>query len=185
MNIEFIEIDHLVPDPKNLRKHPDRNIEVLVSSLQRFGQQKPVVIDCANKIIAGNATCDAARKLGWKKVYAVRTELEGDEATAFAIVDNRVPELGEWAYDGLLDRLMELGGSGVDPALLGFNAAEMENLTTQAEAAADAIANIGEYDPSKDLAFIKVDGVKHEDKETLVDTINKALEGTQYRAVAY
>ena len=52
MKSESIRIDHLNLDPANTRAHPPRNIEAIKASLARFGQQKPVVIDPDNVVIA-------------------------------------------------------------------------------------------------------------------------------------
>ena len=94
-------VEQLSSDPVNARKHNDRNIASIVSSLRRFGQQKPIVVDSSGVVRAGNGTLEAARILGWEKIAAVETELKGSEATAYAIADNRTSELAEWDSDVL------------------------------------------------------------------------------------
>ena len=61
-------IGDLNPDPANARKHPDRNLEAIKSSLARFGQKKPLVARPVNGsliVVAGNGTLAAAKMLGW------------------------------------------------------------------------------------------------------------------------
>jgi len=108
MNIETIRIDKLSSDAANARKHPDRNIETIIASLRRFGQQKPIVIDKSGVVRAGNGTLEAAKRLGWETIQCVRTELQGSEATAYAIADNRTAELAEWDSEMLAATLESL-----------------------------------------------------------------------------
>jgi len=108
MKIETMPVASLCHDPKNLRKHPEDNLESIKTSLTRFGQQKPIVVDQNNIVIAGNGTLMCARDLGWEKIAVVRTKLNGDEAVAFAIADNRSAELAMWDETALKDVLQEL-----------------------------------------------------------------------------
>ena len=96
MTLESVPIDSIHVDPANARRHPQRNLDAIKSSLARFGQQKPIVVDGRQVVRAGNGTLAAAKALGWTHVNIVRTELIGVEATAFAIADNRTAELAEW-----------------------------------------------------------------------------------------
>lgn len=121
MTIESIAIESLNPDPANARRHPDRNLDAIKSSLARFGQQKPIVIDANNIVRAGNGTLIAAKALGWTHLNIVRTQLASVEATAFAIADNRTAELAEWDAEILAAAL-------ADPSIgdLGFDTTEMK-----------------------------------------------------------
>src|SRR5271170_6977660 len=107
MQIESIAISDLRPDPANARRHPQRNVDAIMNSLARFGQQKPIVVDANNVVRAGNGTLIAARALGWTEVRVVRTALASVEATAFGIADNRSSELAEWDDQVLAQLLAE------------------------------------------------------------------------------
>ena len=65
MKVESARISALTLDPCNARRHGAQNIEAVKSSLRRFGQQKPIVVDEDGVIVAGNGTVAAARELGW------------------------------------------------------------------------------------------------------------------------
>ena len=108
MNIERLPIDKLTLDPANVRRHPSRNLDQIKASLTRFGQQRPVLVNAKGIIIAGNGTVMAAKALGWEHVNIVRTDLEGSEATAYAIADNRTAELAEWDDEALAQQLAAL-----------------------------------------------------------------------------
>src|SRR5260370_37717105 len=107
MTIESVSIDAIHPHPPNARRHPQRNLDAIASSLSRFGQQKPIVVDAKGVVRAGNGTLAAAKALGWTHINIVRSELIGVEATAFAIADNRTAELAEWDAELLAAALAE------------------------------------------------------------------------------
>lgn len=108
MNIETIALADVADDPSNARRHSTWNLKSVRRSLERFGQQKPVVIDAAGTLIAGHATVAAARALGWETIDAVRSDLDGTARTAYAIADNRTAELGEWDERLLAEALKDL-----------------------------------------------------------------------------
>jgi DNA modification methylase len=127
MQIFKIKVADLSADPANARKHDDRNIDSIVASLRRFGQQKPIVIDASNVVRAGNGTLEAARRLGWDSIECVKTDLKGSDAIAYAIADNRTAELAEWDSDVLAAQLSGLLTD--DEALAnaaGFSTEEIE-----------------------------------------------------------
>jgi hypothetical protein len=86
------------------------------------------VVDRNGIVRAGNGTLEAARRLGWDTVAVVETELNGVEATAYAIADNRTAELAEWDDDVLAATLNSLA---IEDGLLdaaGFDEDELEKL---------------------------------------------------------
>jgi ParB-like chromosome segregation protein Spo0J len=122
-------IQELVADPGNARRHSQRNIDAIMASLVRFGQQKPIVVDGKNIVRAGNGTLAAAKALGWTHLNAVRSDLPAGELAAFAIVDNRTAELADWD-DQLLLAALDDGSVGD----LGFTTEEIEDLRRAAGA---------------------------------------------------
>jgi ParB-like chromosome segregation protein Spo0J len=108
MKTERVPINSVKLDPANVRRHGEKNLEAIKSSLSRFGQQKPIVVDADGIVRAGNGTLMAAKALGWKEVTVVRTDLKGAEATAYAIADNRTAELAEWDDEALAQTLAAL-----------------------------------------------------------------------------
>jgi ParB-like chromosome segregation protein Spo0J len=132
-----VPIGELTIDPANARKHSKRNLESIAASLKRFGQQKPIVIDKANVVRAGNGTLQAAISLGWETIGCVMTELTGPDAVAYAIADNRTAELAEWDDPVLKATLESL--EDFDKELLdacGYTSEELAALAAEAEAEA-------------------------------------------------
>jgi ParB-like chromosome segregation protein Spo0J len=129
MKTELVKIETLVFDPANARKHGEKNLSAIKSSLQRFGQQKPIVVDANGVVRAGNGTLAAAKSLGWKEISIVRSPLSGSEATAYAIADNRTSELAEWDKDVLSQTLAALQIEDEELAnATGFDDAEIAAL---------------------------------------------------------
>jgi len=122
-------IGDLKPDPANARKHAAANVDSLVAMLRRFGQQKPIVIDAQQVIVAGNGVYLAAIKAGWTHIAAIQTELVGADRTAFAIADNRAGELSEWDADTLPQLLASLQADDADLfEATGFTASDLTGL---------------------------------------------------------
>lgn len=124
MKVERLAVDSLHHDPSNVRKHDERNVKAIAASLQRFGQQKPIVVDSEGIVRAGNGTLEAAKSLGWADIAAVRTDLESAEAVAYAIADNRTAELAEWDEEGLALQLDALDKDLLDAT--GYDAKELQ-----------------------------------------------------------
>jgi ParB family transcriptional regulator, chromosome partitioning protein len=78
-------IADLKPDPKNARRHGDRNREMIALSIQRNGFGRSVLTANDGTIIAGNATVEAAIAAGLVKVRTV--EATGDEVIEVRRVD--------------------------------------------------------------------------------------------------
>jgi len=136
MKILQVPVADLSHDPANARKHPERNLDTIVASLRRFGQQKPIVIDRNNIVRAGNGTLEAAKRLGWEKIGCVRTELNGADATAYAIADNRTAELAEWDDEILA---ATLNGLALEEGLLeaaGYDEEELAAMLAEIDDAA-------------------------------------------------
>lgn len=87
-------------------------VSEIAKSLARFGQVRPVLTD-GHRIVAGNHTYLAALELGWSHVAAVPNAFKSDdEARAYLLADNRLPELGEYDQTELTAMLEELEQSG-------------------------------------------------------------------------
>lgn len=150
------KVAELASDPANVRKHNEKNLDAIKASLTRFGQQKPIVIDKSGVVRAGNGTLAAAKALGWAEIDCVETELEGAEATAYAIADNRTAELAEWDEAALTAVLQSLEHE--DAGLLeaaGFTGDELEKMTGQFgvdEAGMPSLAS-GDREPFQQMTF--------------------------------
>lgn len=120
-----VPIETLVPDPKNARKHNQRNIESIKESLLKFGQRLPLIVQKETMVVeAGNGRLQAAVELGWTHLAALVVEDAHAAAVAFSIADNRTAELAEWDHGTLMELMRELPVLEVP----GFEKDELEML---------------------------------------------------------
>ncbi len=122
LKIEHVSLEWLEFDPRNARKHSDKNLAAIAESLKQFGQRKPIVITHDNVVVAGNGTLEAARFLGWSEIAVVRApnDWSQEQLMAFALADNRSAELAEWNPEILSAQLLELYEAETDIEALGF-----------------------------------------------------------------
>lgn len=146
MKLLQLDIDHVVPDPANARRHGTKNLKAIEASLRRFGQQKPIVIDSNNVVRAGNGTLAAAKNLGWTSIGVVRSDLDGSDMVAFALADNRTSELAEWDFEVLSAVIKALEeeeeGRGDE---LGWSGHELENLLAADWSPPEPTGDLGDF----------------------------------------
>lgn len=121
MDTVIVPMSSLILDPSNARRHSETNLKAIETSLSKFGQRKPIVVQ-GEKVLAGNGTLEAARRLGWAEIAIVRVPDDWDEQTAkaYALADNRSAELAEWDEAVLAEQILELEDAGWDMQPLGF-----------------------------------------------------------------
>lgn len=129
MKVKAVRLDSLTLDPKNARKHSERNLAAIKESLSRFGQRKPIVVR-GSKVLAGNGTLEAALSLGWTEIQVAEAPDDWDEDTAkaYALADNRTAELAEWDEAELAKQLLELEDADWDIEALGFELPKLHDV---------------------------------------------------------
>lgn len=137
MKITTKLISELKSDPNNARKHSSKNLDAIASSLEKFGQRKPIVVH-NGVVIAGNGTLEAAQKIGWHEIVVteVPDNWDAETAKAYAIADNRTAELAEWDENVLVSQLLEMESDGWDLKEFGFDDKVMETLQKDIDNAA-------------------------------------------------
>ena len=127
-----VPIQSIKRDKENPRTHDERNISSIRTSLETFGQRKPVVVNRKNKVIeAGNGTHEAAEAIGWTHIAAVFVEDDKTTETGYKIADNRTAELAGWDYGTLTSLFDVLKEADID--VTGFNHQEIDGIATIVE----------------------------------------------------
>jgi DNA modification methylase/uncharacterized protein (UPF0335 family) len=132
MSIQITEkpITDLIPYANNARKHSDKQISLLASSIQEFGFNNPILIDSKNSVIAGHARLEAAKKLGLSVVPTILLDhLSAAQKKAFILADNRIAIESTWDNDLLKLELDELKELDFDLNLTGFDLKEIDKIT--------------------------------------------------------
>ena len=128
MKVESRPLSDIKPYEHNPRIN-DAAVDAVAASIQEFGFRQPIVVDEESVIIVGHTRYKAAQKLGLEKVpIHVAKGLMPAQIKAYRLADNKTSELAEWNYDLLPLELAELGESGFDLGLIGFDSDELAKL---------------------------------------------------------
>ncbi|KJC49489.1 DNA methylase N-4 [Bradyrhizobium sp. LTSP885] len=142
LNIAYRSLSDLIPDPRNARTHPKRQIEQLKASIREFGFTNPILVDPAGHIIAGHGRLKAAKALGLAEVPTVTLSgLSSAQMRALRIADNKIALNAGWDLEILQQELSELASIDldIDATLTGFSTGEIDVILAQARQVDDEI----------------------------------------------
>ena len=129
MQIEYIEIDNVIPYANNPRHNDGEAVERVAASIKEYGFKQPIIVDKDNVIVAGHTRYKAAHKLGIDKVPVIKADdLTPAQIKAFRIADNRVAEYSSWDNELLTIELEGLQELDFDLDLTGVEDWEIDNL---------------------------------------------------------
>lgn len=119
----------LVPDPRNARTHPRRQVDQIVASITAFGFTNPVLADPEGRLIAGHGRLLAAKQLGLAEVPVI--ELSGltePQKKALRLADNKIALNAGWDVEILKLELgdLSLPELDMDLSLTGFSPGEID-----------------------------------------------------------
>ena len=130
MKIEKININEINEYSGNVKEHPEWQIEQIKNSIQEFGFNDPIAIDEKNIIIEGHGRYLALKELGNTEVEVIRlNHLTEEQKTAYAIAHNKLTMNTEFDIEKLQYELNKLEVNDFDLDLLGFDEAELEEIT--------------------------------------------------------
>ena len=91
LNIEFIDINDLIPYQNNAKKHPQKQIDKIKKSIEDFGFNDPIAVDGNNMIIEGHGRYEALKQLGYGSVECIRlNNLSEEQKKAYILVHNKL-----------------------------------------------------------------------------------------------
>ena len=121
--VTYRAISDLIPDPRNARTHPKRQIDQIRASIEAFGFTNPILADPE-----GNRL-QAARAIGFAEVPTITLSgLSETQKRALRIADNKIALNAGWDIEILQQELGELASIDVDidPTLTGFSTGEID-----------------------------------------------------------
>lgn len=120
---EMVEIDKLIPNPRNPNKHPKKQIELLAKIIKNQGWKVPITVSTRSGfIVRGHGRYEAAKLLELDKVPVDYQDYRNEaEEWADLIADNTM----------LKDLIEEIDTGIIDMELTGFTEEELEKLMTQ------------------------------------------------------
>lgn len=151
-----LKLDQLKAPEKNVRKHPEKQIQEMIKSLNLFGQFRDVVVDENNVILAGNGLVMAMREAGYKQAEVTKYyDLTENQKKKLMIADNQTANLGVDDYAVIEEILKSLDG---DYGVPGYDDDAVALLVEEASAVADEINSYGVYNSNE------VDKIKEVEK---------------------
>lgn len=133
--IEHRAAKDLKVNPRNARRHSDRQVQQIAASMSEFGCLAPIVIDEEDVVLAGHGRLRAALLLKMETVPIIQVKhLTPERKRAFMLADNRLAELADWDEDLLTIELKELSGLefDFDFEVTGFETADLDRLEGKA-----------------------------------------------------
>lgn len=119
--IQLVDIDSLVLNPKNNNKHPKEQIERLAKLIQYQGFRNPVVVSKRTGfVLAGHGRIEAAKIAGLKEVPAMFQDFDNEaQEYAYLTSDNAIAAWAELDLSAVNVEMLDLGPD-FDIDLLGI-----------------------------------------------------------------
>jgi DNA modification methylase len=119
--IQLVDIDSLVLNPKNNNKHPKEQIERLAKIIQYQGFRNPVVVSKRTGfVLAGHGRIEAAKIAGLKEIPAMFQEFDNEaQEYAYLTSDNAIASWAELDLSAVNTEMLDLGPD-FDIDLLGI-----------------------------------------------------------------
>jgi len=137
-----VPIAELLRDPRNARRHPEKNLKIIKDSFLRFGQRQALTVNQRNLVTeAGNGRIQAAQALGWQYIAVSFENDDAITATAYGLVDNQSALTSEWDDTIRRGLFQDLQAEGQDLASLGFEADDISRLLAPADSGEGSAEN--------------------------------------------
>ena len=126
---EMVDIEKLIPNPRNPNRHPEVQIKLLAKIIKGQGFRNPIVVSKRSGfVIKGHGRLESAKLLGMPTVPVDFQNYENEaEEWADMLADNRISELAKTDKDSLKELLKELDGK-IDLDLTGFDEDSLDDL---------------------------------------------------------
>lgn len=177
--IELIDIDSVIPNPKNANRHSIEQLERLQKLIKYQGFRNPLIISKRTGfLVVGHGRLDAAKALGMKKVPVIKQDFESEaQEYAYLISDNEIARWAELDLHSVYTELETLDLPEID--LLGiddFSLPEVETLDPQCDE--DEVPEIQENPVTKrgDVWLLGKHKLMCGDS-TMIDDVEKLMNG--------
>ncbi len=125
-DIRLVDVDSLVPNPKNNNKHPKEQIERLAKLIKYQGFRNPLVVsNRSGFVLCGHGRIEAAKLAGLKQVPVMYQDFENEaQEYAYLTSDNAIASWSELDLSMVTDQLTDFGPEFNDLELLGIESIE-------------------------------------------------------------
>ena len=134
-------LDSLIPWEENPRLG---DVAIIRESFRAHGQYQEIVVQkSSRRVIAGNHRWHAAKAEGWEKIAAILLDVDDEEATRIALVDNKTSDNSVYDDPLLKKHLDALDKTGTGLFGTGFNAEDLDDLNARIEEATTSSEQAG------------------------------------------
>lgn len=134
-------LDSLIPWEENPRLG---DVAIIRESFRAHGQYQEIVVQkSSRRVIAGNHRWHAAKAEGWEKIAAILLDVDDEEATRIALVDNKSSDNSVYDDPLLQKHLDALAKSKGGLAGTGFDDDDLDDLRARIEEAETASEQAG------------------------------------------
>jgi hypothetical protein len=152
MNIVKRNLSDLKRPEKNMRLHPEKQMQEYIRSVKKNGQLKLIVIDEDNVIWIGNGLYEAMLACGYMEAYCLlKDNMSDKDKKKMMMSDNRVFDLGVddmAAFDALIAEL------GDDLDVPGFDEELLKSLIADADDIDNMMSEYGLVDEDKKAEIV-------------------------------
>lgn len=144
LKVEWVDIDKVIPYPRNTKKHPPEQVQKIVANIYANGFDQPITVDKEMVIITGHGRHMAAKELKLAQVpVIIRSDLSEHEVMAKRIADNKLNE-SDWDEEFLGFEMQTLfSANEIDMDMTGFGEKELKKLIDIGEVNSEQIGDNG------------------------------------------
>lgn len=127
LNVEYVSLEKLRPNPGNAREHTKKQKAKLANQISELGFIVPISTDEDYLILAGHGRFEAAKMIGLKVVPIIKVlGLTEIEKRSHALADNRLGDESRFSAGKLKVELQTLIELGSDMELTGFDTLQID-----------------------------------------------------------
>lgn len=187
-NIELVDIDSIVPNPKNANRHSVEQIKRLEKLIKYQGFRNPLIVsNRTGFLVVGHGRLEAAKNLGIEKLPVIKQDFESEaQEYAYLISDNEIARWAELDKQAVIEDMAEFDLDLEMLAIEGFEnfAAEEIDLPDLASGDKDPYQQktFTLHDSQADTVDEAIKKVKDKYKEFYKNELNENSNGN---AIAY
>jgi len=187
--IELVDVESIVPNPKNANQHSAEQIERLCKLIKYQGFRNPLIVsNRTGFLVVGHGRLEAAKKLGIKKLPVIKQDFENEaQEYAYLISDNEIARWAELDKEQVLNDLKEIELDDIE--LLGledFEIPEVDEVDLPELKSGDKEPyqqkTFTLHDSQADTVDSAINKVKEKYKDYYVNELNENSNGN---AIAY
>lgn len=141
MEIQILKVADLHIAEKNVRRHPQKQLDEIKRSFEMFGQYRPLVVASDGECLVGNGFLEAMMQMGKETVECIvlPPDTTDIQKRKLMLADNKIFDLGGDAM-GNIDELLS---SMEDFDIPGFDETVLSELYSEVEAQVSAVSVSG------------------------------------------